>query len=99
MQWGVGHRRPGPARHSRSNLKCLVRWGEGCSLQQEQVIPPAFLPSPPMPGPQYSLLLLQLVGGCELIEQLPVHLHEGLEHIVDQRYNGSWQGQGRGMRR
>lgn len=39
--------------------------------------------------PQYSLLLLQLVGSCKLIEQLPIHLHESLEHIVDQRYDGS----------
>jgi hypothetical protein len=49
-----------------------------------------------MPSLQCSLLLLQLVGGCELIEQLSIHLHEGLEHIVDQRYDGSWHSEGRG---
>lgn len=57
-----------------------------------------FCSSPPAPGPapQHSLLLFQLVGGCELIKQLPIHLHEGLEHVVDQRYDGSWQGPRRG---
>lgn len=41
------------------------------------------------PPTQYSLLFLQLVGGCKLVEQLPIHLHESLEYVVDQRDNGS----------
>lgn len=56
---------------------------------------PAFSPLPPCPA-QHSLLLFKLVGGCELIKQLSIHLHERLEHIVDQRHDGSWQGPGKG---
>lgn len=52
-----------------------------------------------MPSPQHSLLLFQLVGGCEFIKQLPIHLHKGLEHVVDQRYDGSWQVRGGRVRR
>lgn len=34
------------------------------------------------------LLALSLVAGGEFVEQLGVHLHEGLEHVVDQCHNG-----------
>ena len=35
---------------------------------------------------QHTILLLSisLVGGREVIEEATVHLHEGLEHVVDQ---------------
>ena len=32
-----------------------------------------------------SLLPVRLVAGGEVVEQPRVHLHEGLEHVVDQR--------------
>lgn len=35
-----------------------------------------------------SLLFLHFVGGSEVIKQLAVHLHEGLQHVVDQRHDG-----------
>lgn len=62
------------------------------SLLLFQSLPPGThccFSSPPAPTPQDSLLLFQLVGGCELIKQLPIHLHEGLEHVVDQGHDGS----------
>lgn len=36
----------------------------------------------------HSLLFLHFVGGSEVIKQLAVHLHEGLQHVVDQRHDG-----------
>lgn len=35
-----------------------------------------------------SLLFLHFVGGGEVIKQFAVHLHEGLQHVVDQRHDG-----------
>lgn len=39
-------------------------------------------------GESHSLLLLHFVGGGEVIKQFAVHLHEGLQHVVDQRHDG-----------
>lgn len=36
----------------------------------------------------YSLLFLHFVGGSEVIKQLAVHLHEGLQDVVDERHDG-----------
>ena len=43
-------------------------------------------------GESYSLLFLHFVGGSEVIKQVAVHLHEGLQHIVDQRHDGPGEG-------
>lgn len=48
-------------------------------------------------GESHSLLFLHFVGGSEVIKQLAVHLHEGLQHVVDQGHDGP-EGRGR-MRR
>lgn len=36
----------------------------------------------------HLLLPFRLIADGELVEQLRVHLHEGLEHVVDQRDDG-----------
>lgn len=95
MQRAVGHEWARTCQEHRERLELADQMGCGVVLRLPPTtrswLLPAFLPSllPPCTAPQHSLLLFQLIGGCELIKQLSVHLHEGLEHIVDQRYDGS----------
>lgn len=51
-------------------------------------IPFPFSTHPPAATYSHLLLFLHLVGSRKFIKEFPVHLHEGLEDIVDQRNNG-----------
>lgn len=39
--------------------------------------------------PIHLLLFLQLVGGGKVVKKLAIHLHEGLQDVVDERHDSS----------